>query len=161
MVHVDVEDDPRFEQISLLKDPLDVIVSADHRVAGRDSVTLQELARDDWITDAPGSSYHALFTAAFTAAGITPRITHEVAEWETSMALVEAGAGIGLIPRLASLESVRDVVRVRIADDHGPMRRIVAEMSAGSLESPLIRESLTHLRGTASMILGTRLDEES
>src|SRR5699024_7048045 len=66
---VQVDDDPRFEQITLLNDPLDVIVSAEHPVAGRNSVTLQELAREDWITDAPGSSYHALFTAAFTAIG--------------------------------------------------------------------------------------------
>ena len=158
---VQVDDDPRFEQITLLNDPLDVIVSAEHPVAGRNSVTLQELAREDWITDAPGSSYHALFTAAFTAIGTTPRIAHEVAEWETSMALVEAGVGIGLVPRLASLESVRDVVRVRIAGDRGPMRKIVAAMRAGSLESPLIRDSLSHLRRTARQILGTRLDQES
>lgn len=158
---IQVDDDPRFEQITLLNDPLDVIVSSDHPVAGRSSVTLQELARQDWITDAPGSSYHALFTAAFTAAGVTPRITHEIAEWETSMALVEAGVGIGLVPRLASLESARDVVRVRIAGDRGPMRKIVAVMRAGSLESPLIRDSLSHLRSTARTILGTRLDEES
>lgn len=157
---VQVEDDPRFEQLTLLNDPLDVIVSADHRVAGRSSVTLKELAREDWITDAPGSSYHALFTAAFTAVGITPRITHEVTEWETSMALVEAGAGIGLVPRLASLESVRDVVRVRIAGDRGPMRKIVAVVRTGSLETPLIRDALTHLRGTARLILGTRLKDE-
>ena len=158
---VQVDDDPRFEQITLLNDPLDVIVSAEHPVAGRNSVTLQELAREDWTTDAPGSSYHALFTAAFTAIGTTPRIAHEVAEWETSMALVEAGVGIGLVPRLASLESVRDVVRVRIAGDRGPMRKIVAAMRAGSLESPLIRDSLSHLRRTARQILGTRLDQES
>lgn len=157
---VQVDDDPRFEQIILLNDPLDVIVSSEHPVAGRSSVTLNELAREDWITDAPGSSYRSLFTAAFTAVGITPRITHEIAEWETSIALVEAGVGIGLMPRLVSLESVRDVVRVQIAGDHVPTRRIVAAMRAGSLKSPLIRDSLSHLRDTARMILGTRLEQE-
>lgn len=156
---VQVDDDPRFEQIALLDDPLDVIVAADHPVASRSSVTLEELAREEWITDAPGSSYRALLTAAFTAVGVTPKITHEIAEWETAMALVEAGVGIGLVPRLASFETVRDVVRVRIAGERGPTRRIVAVMRAGSLESPLIRRSLSYLRQTASSILGNRRSE--
>lgn len=153
---VQVDDDPRFEQIALLDDPLDVMVAADHPIAQRESITLQELAREAWIADAPGSSYRALFTAAFTAAGITPKITHEIAEWETGMALVEVGVGIGLVPRLASFETTRDVVRVRISGEHSPTRKIVAVMRAGSLESPLIYQSLDHLRQTARNILGTR-----
>lgn len=154
---VQVDDDPRFEQLALLDDPLDVMVSASHPVAQRNSVTLQELAREVWITDAPGSSYRALFTSAFTAAGITPKITHEIAEWETGMALIEVGVGIGLVPRLASFETTRDVVRVRISGEHPPTRKIIAVMRTGSLESPLIRQSLAHLRQTARNILGTRL----
>src|SRR5699024_3255485 len=108
-----------------------------------------------------GSSYRSLFTAAFTAVGITPRITHEIAEWETSIALVEAGVGIGLMPRLVSLESVSDVVRVQIAGAHVPTRRIVAAMRAGSLESPLMRESLSHILDLVRRILGSRFDHES
>lgn len=156
---VQVDDDPRFEQLALLDDPLDVMVAASHPVAQRSSVTLEELAKEDWITDAPGSSYRALFTAAFTAVGITPKITHEIAEWETAMALVETGVGIGLVPRLASFETMREVVRVRLRGEHGPRRKIVAVMRAGSLESPLIRQSLDHLRQTATSILGTRVAE--
>jgi DNA-binding transcriptional LysR family regulator len=156
---VQVEDDPRFEQLALLDDPLDIMVSATHPAAQRRSVTLQELAREAWIADAPGSSYRALFTSAFTAAGITPKIAHEIAEWETGMALVEVGVGVGLVPRLASFETTRDVVRVRISGEHSPTRKIVAVMRTGSLESPLIKQSIAHLRETARNILGTRLQK--
>src|SRR5699024_9789111 len=60
--------------------------------------------------------------------------------------------GTGLVPRLASLETMRDVDRVPISREDDPIRKIVAVMRAGSLESPLIRQSLTHLRNTASNI---------
>lgn len=153
--------DPRFEQIGLLNDPLDAIVPADHPVAGRGPVTLEELANEEWITDVPGTPYHDLFTAAFSALGLTPRVSHEATEWDTSTALVEAGLGIGLVPRLASLESARNVVRVRIAGQRRPMRKIVAAVRAGSAGSPLITEALAHLRATAKEILESRLDDES
>ncbi|GAA2180951.1 LysR family transcriptional regulator [Leucobacter tardus] len=158
---VDVDGDPRFEQISLLNDPLDVIVPADHAVAGNGPVTLEELSGEEWITDVPGTPYHDLFTAAFSALGLTPRVSHEAAEWDTSTALVEAGLGIGLVPRLASLEGARNVVRVRIAGQRRPTRKIVAAVRSGSAGSPLITESLAYLRATAQEILASRLDDES
>ena len=160
MQSVSHEDDTRFEQITLLDDPLDVMMPADHRFAQRDSVSLAELAGEEWFTDAPGSPYHALFTAAFTAAGFTPRLAHEAAEWETGMAMVGAGIGIGLIPRLVSLDRADNVVRVRISGAGRPMRRIVAAVRRGSLGSPLIRESLTTLQQIAKEILEQRLLEE-
>lgn len=154
------EDDTRFEQITLLDDPLDVMMPATHRFAGRESISLAELAGEEWFTDAPGSPYHALFTAAFTAAGYTPRLAHEAVEWETGMAMVGAGIGIGLIPRLVSLDRNEHVVRVRIAGAGRPMRRIVAAVRRGSLTSPLIRASLTTLRQIATEILEQRREEE-
>ena len=108
------EDDPRFEQTVLLDDPLDVIIPADHPLASRETVTLEELASEPWITEAAGSTYHSLFTAAFTAVGVTPRIAHEAVEWETQIAFVGAGLGVGLLPRLAPLHSAENVVRLRI-----------------------------------------------
>ena len=57
---VQVEEDPRFEKIDLLDDPLDVMVHSDHAVAERDSVSLAELAGEEWISAGPGSPYHAL-----------------------------------------------------------------------------------------------------
>ena len=150
------ENDERFEQITLLDDPLDVMMPKDHPLAPRDSVALSELAGEEWFTDSPGSPYHALFTAAFTAAGYTPKLTHEAVEWETGMAMVAAGIGIGLIPRLVSLEGHDEVVRVRISGVGKPMRRIVAAVRRGSLNSPLVRESLDTLHEIAQGILEQR-----
>ncbi len=155
-----VEEDPRFEQTTLLNDPLDVILPSDHRLAARETVTLEELATEPWITEAPGSTYHSLFTAAFTAVGVTPRIAHEAVEWETQIAFVGAGMGVGLLPRLAPIGSAENVTRLRISGPGQPRRRIIAAVRKGSIDSPLIKESLGILQARAKRILTERLEEE-
>ena len=155
-----VGDDSRFEQFELLDDPLDVLMPSGHPLSARDSVALEELAREPWITDGVGGPYRALFTAAFTAAGITPHVAHEAVEWETAIALVGAGLGLGLVPRLVSVANSEHVVRVRIAGVSRPVRRISAVVRKGSATSPLIAHSLVALRHIASEILATRLAEE-
>ena len=154
------EDDPRFEQRVLLDDPLDVIIPGDHPLASRETATLEELASEPWITEAAGSTYHSLFTAAFTAVGVTPRIAHEAIEWETHIAFVGAGLGVGLLPRLAPLHGAENVVRLRITGTAKPTRRIVAAVRRGSIASPLIQESLGILQANANRILTARLEED-
>ncbi|MHA7217751.1 LysR family transcriptional regulator [Arthrobacter sp. MDT1-48-3] len=151
-----VENDSRFEQTLLLDDPLDVIIPADHPFASRETVALEELASETWITDAAGSTYRSLFTAAFTAVGMTPRIAHEAVEWETQIAFVGAGLGVGLLPRLAPLHSAEKVVRLRITGRGKPSRRIIAAVRRGSISSPLIQEALGILQARARRILTAR-----
>lgn len=155
-----VEEDPRFEQTMLLHDPLDVILPSDHRLASRETVTLEELATEPWITEAPGSTYHALFAAAFTAVGVTPRIAHEAVEWETQIAFVGAGMGVGLLPRLAPLGSAENVTRLRISGQGRPSRKIVAAARRGTMESLLIKECLEILQTRAKRILTERLQDD-
>ncbi len=152
-------DDPKFEQVTLLNDPLDVIVPKGHPLAGRSHLHLEELAGEPWITDDEGSVYRALFTAAFAAIGQMPRIAHQAKEWETMSAFVGAGLGVGFLPRLAVLNGLEGVSRVRLAGANQPTRRIVAAVRRGSMEAPLIRESLEFLRAEASKILKVRLAE--
>lgn len=155
-----IDEDQRFEQTTLLTDPLDVILPSDHRLASRDTVTLEELATEPWITDAPGSAYHSLFAAAFTAVGMTPRIAHEAVEWETQIAFVGAGLGVGLLPRLAPLRSAENVVRLPISGRGKPSRRILATVRKGSLKSPLIKSSLDILHARSERILTERLERD-
>lgn len=160
--HIEAQpaDADRFEQTPLLDDPLDVILPSSHPLAARDSVTLEELAGDDWITDVHGSVYRSLFTAAFTMIGATPRVVHEAVEWETMVAFIGAGMGVGLVPRLASLWQAENVTRLRITGRAKPARRIVAVARKGSMSSPVIRQSLEVLQSNARVILAERLAEE-
>ncbi|MGM7666754.1 LysR family transcriptional regulator [Microbacterium sp. A93] len=151
--------DSRVEETRLLDDPLDVMLPADHRLADSSSVSLHELMGEVWITDAPGTAYRALFSAAFTAAGVTPNVQHEVTEWETTTALVGAGLGLGLVPRLASPAGAENVRRVPISGPARPTRRIIAAVRRGTATAPTIAASLDHLKDAARRLLTERLTE--
>lgn len=154
-----VGSDPRFQETVLLNDPLDVMIPSDHEFAGRDSISLADLAGESWVSDSVGTPYRSLFAAAFTAVGVTPRVEHEATEWETATALVGAGLGLGLIPRLASLGGAENVTRLPISGLGRPTRRIVATVRRGTENAPLVADSLQFLRSTARRLLSERLDE--
>jgi DNA-binding transcriptional LysR family regulator len=142
--------DPRFEYRTLLADPLDLLVREDHPMAASVSMDLATLATEAWITDRAGSAYHQLFLTACLAAGFVPNVAHHAIEWDTAAALVAAGLGIALIPRLAKLPEGYAVRRVRLCGDSAPTRSIIVAMRAGSSRHPLISEALYALEEIAS-----------
>lgn len=116
--------DSRFEQQHLLEDPLDLLVPEGHRLAGQETVELRELGAERWIMDRPGRPYHELLQTACTGAGFTPSVAHYAAEWDTGAALVGAGLGIALVPRLAHVPAAYPVVRVPLHGDPAPARHL-------------------------------------
>lgn len=142
--------DPRFDQESLLDDPLDLLVPADHALAHRASVLLSEAARESWIMDRPGRPNHGLVLTACAAAGFTPSVAHESTEWDTGAALVGAGLGVALIPRLARIPTGDRIVRVPLRGDPTPARHILTGVRRGSRGQPAIATALTALEDIAS-----------
>lgn len=142
--------DPRFEQRALLADPLDLLVREDHPMASKSSLELDSLSTEAWITDRVGSTYYQLFMSACLAAGFAPNIAHHASEWDTASALVAAGLGVALIPRLTKQPDGYPVCRVRLHGDSAPRRSIIVAMRAGSSRSPLIAEALDALNVLAS-----------
>jgi len=145
-------DDPRFEQHPLMQDDLDLLVPAGHRLAGRRSVALAEAAEESWIMDRPGRPYHQLVSGACAAAGFTPRQAHEVTEWDTGAALVAAGLGVALAPRLVRLPADELLVRVPVRGDAGPARYIRTSIRRGTADQPEIALALTELEQVAGRV---------
>lgn len=141
--------DPRFDQESLLADPLDLLVPADHPLASRPSVLLSDAAAEPWIMDRPGRALHGLVLTACATAGFTPSIAHEIHEWDTGASLVGAGFGVSLIPRLARLPAGDRIVRVPLRGDPAPSRHILTGVRQGSREQPAIASALRALRTIA------------
>jgi len=137
--------DPRFDQESLLDDPLDLLVPADHPLAGRASVQLSDAADEPWIMDRPGRPLHGLVLAACASAGFTPTIAHEIHEWDAGAALVGAGFGVSLIPRLARIPTGDPIVRVPLRGDPSPARHILTAVRRGSRAHPAIVAALDAL----------------
>jgi DNA-binding transcriptional LysR family regulator len=85
----------------LMEDPVLVAVPAGHPLARRRSVRLDRLAREPWIA-APlaGLPLPALRQAGGT--GFTPTVRYVGEDFATVLALVSAGLGVALLPRLAT-----------------------------------------------------------
>ena len=141
--------DPRFEQRYLLEDPLDLLVPESHRLAQEPSVRLGDLVSESWIMDRPGRPYHQLLQTACAAAGFSPAVAHVATEWDTGAALVAAGLGIALIPRLAHLPAGYPIVRVPLRGDPTPSRHILTGIRRGSGQQPLIAHALATLEASA------------
>jgi DNA-binding transcriptional LysR family regulator len=138
--------DPAFEQYPLIAEPLDVLVGPTHRLAEADTVALTDVAADPWIVGGPGRAYHQLVTLACTSAGFDPPVAHYADEWDTGAALVAAGFGVALVPRLAALPGHHDTRRIPVAGPTVPTRHILAAIRAGSGEQPVIAAGLDALR---------------
>jgi LysR family transcriptional regulator, benzoate and cis,cis-muconate-responsive activator of ben and cat genes len=89
----------RFEE--LLRDPIFLAVAPKHPLAGRDSVTLAEVAREPLVTysrkDYPDA--HENLTAMFAALKTKPRIAQEHDSVSSLIAAVESGAGVAVAPQ--------------------------------------------------------------
>jgi len=84
----------------LLDDVVDIAVPTGHPLAGRDSVELEELAPDSWISGPEGGFCNDWLMFTLRSKGIEPRIAHHAAEYPTHLALVAAGLGVAVVPRL-------------------------------------------------------------
>ncbi|SDT11305.1 LysR family transcriptional regulator [Microlunatus soli] len=148
--------DPRFEQAPLLDDPLDLLVPVDNPLAARVSVLLSDAAGEDWILDRVGRPYHQLVVTACAAAGFAPSVAHESAEWDSGAALVGAGLGVALVPRLARIPADERTVRVPLRGDPIPARHILTAVRRGSRQQTGIATALAALADVARRHPGLR-----
>lgn len=145
-------DDPRFVQQSLMDDTLDLLVPVGHRLARRPSIGLDEAAEESWILDRPGSPHHQLVVSACLEAGFTPRHVHRVVGWDTGAALVAAGFGVALVPRLARVPGVNELVRVPLRGDPSPVRHVRVLVRGGTSGQPEISLALRELATVAARV---------
>ncbi|MCU1644549.1 MAG: HTH-type transcriptional regulator TsaR [Nocardia sp.] len=139
-------DDPRFEQRPLLAEPMDLLVPAGHRLAGRSAVSLIEAAEEPWITGRDWITHSLVVSAACAAAGFTPRIAGEAVHFVGVAAMVAHGFGVSLIARLALTPPELAVVRVPLRGDAVPVRRHLVAVRRGSADHPVIAAGIAALR---------------
>jgi DNA-binding transcriptional LysR family regulator len=156
-------DDSRFEQVMHHEDVQDLLVQAEHSLAERDEVRLVDAATESWIVK-PGTDTCDLLLATCTSAGFTPRITHHAEEWFAVSALVGAGLGVCLLPRLVPIPDEHTVVRLPLSGNPRPTRRLITGIRRGSAENPAIAQGLAALEAVMADIPrpcdGTRLGNQ-
>jgi DNA-binding transcriptional LysR family regulator len=112
----------RFE---LLDDPLHLALPADHRLARRRKLRLEDLREEPWVQTSAVSPCARHVVRSCHAAGFEPKVSFESDDYQTVQGLVAAGVGVALIPQLA-LSSVRPDIRVRALDPGSPVRKVFA-----------------------------------
>ena len=124
-------------------DVADVILPVTHPLGTRGRLTPTDLLDQDWVATPEGTICRQWLNRMYVGTGRRPRIAHESLEYDSHLALVRAGLGIALVPRLGRTPLGDDLVAVPAADPV-PTRDVVAvhrtSMSASPAVAALIAE---------------------
>ncbi|MDF1607819.1 LysR family transcriptional regulator [Hoeflea sp. YIM 152468] len=120
-----------------------LIVSCDHRLAQRPTVSLREIASEDYILfDAPRSREY--FFSIFSHHGINPRIAFRSASIESVRCSVANGLGVSLLAMRPLSNQTYDggeVVPVELEENLPPMPIVIAhnlDHAPGALTVPFV-----------------------
>ncbi|WP_067966137.1 LysR family transcriptional regulator [Nocardiopsis trehalosi] len=126
----------RFDPVMV--EPFDAVLPYHHPLAACTDLELgADLADADWIMSGPGSAWYDCVTAACNQAGFQPRIVHTVDEFSAVFALVQAGLGVALMPRLGWTGLPAPHVVIRTVRNTA-RRHIIALSRAGADPEPLL-----------------------
>ncbi|MFE4173796.1 LysR family transcriptional regulator [Streptomyces sp. NPDC056909] len=136
----------------LLDDAADVAMPVDHPLAGRQEVDLEEFADDDWVSWPEGEFCHDWLMFTLRSKGFEPRIAHLAGEYHTQLALIAAGLGVCVAPRLGRGAVPEGVAIVPVRQK---MRRhIHAVWRIDADRRPSIRAAVEALCEAARMVDG-------
>lgn len=112
------------ESARLFDEAVHVAVPLDHPLAGRDRVSVDDLAAHPFVTARKGHWLRRLLDQLFAARGLTPKIVCESDEHSAIADLIIAGLGIGLVPAFAR-GNIASVPVAWLAVDSPECRRTV------------------------------------
>lgn len=86
------------EIVPLFRERVAVVVPAGHRLAGRPSCALGDIATEQLILPRSRSGMRRVIDQAFAAQGVTMTVAYEGDDFSIVQGLVEAGLGVTLLP---------------------------------------------------------------
>ncbi|MFJ3879628.1 LysR family transcriptional regulator [Streptomyces sp. NPDC090077] len=141
--------DARFTRITLLEDPLDVALPPDHPLAAAPVLRLADLSADRWIYGGSGP-WSEITRSACEPAGFVPEQAHSASGWTAILAMVEAGMGVALVPRMVAARA--SGVTVRTLTHDRPTRHVIAALRRGADAGPAVSRVLGALVGAAAAL---------
>jgi len=148
--------DPELDLTFLADDRYDAILPADHPLASRRKLSLSDLADVPWISSGRANGCRRITEHVCREAGFEPRVAFEADDTLATQALVAAGVGVTLMPRLA-LTAIHPQVVARALT--GPLvRRVWAARLENSYRSPAAEAMLQILGDVAEEFVETRLE---
>ncbi len=140
--------DPRYHRVDLLTDRMDAVLPEGHPLANPRGVRLATLAGEPWVASDLDNPCSQITVAVCASAGFSPDVQHHCLEWDAVAALVAAGAGVALIPRLAQPLRQNGLTICPVVGAPAS-RRIYAAVRAGAQNDPGTAAVLTCLEEVA------------
>ncbi|MBC7630478.1 MAG: LysR family transcriptional regulator [Flavobacterium sp.] len=125
---------PSLPLVPLFADQADVLLPADHPLAGRDELETTDLTGERWVSTHPGSICHEWLVQMFAAHGTRPDIRFHDADYSTHAALVSHGVAVALMPRLGRVLLPPDVRLVPVVNPT-PRRQVGSLWRRASTEN--------------------------
>ena len=115
------------DSVYLLDDPFDVVVPCGHRLEGSSTIRFADLSKESWLLGDFGadSPSFRMIDRRCREAGFDPAVVYRVNDCQMAQALVAAGEGIALLPRLM-LRAANPGVAIRPLASDPPGRRVVS-----------------------------------
>jgi DNA-binding transcriptional LysR family regulator len=126
-----VEEDPAVTFLPFKQNRLLLIVAPDHRLAGKKSVSVEDLKDDPMIMKEAGSGTRKQVNELFSGKGMIPNVLMETSNTEFIKQLVQRGEGISFLVEEAVAAEIRD-------------KRLASAPLAG--QSPFLDVSIAYLK---------------
>ncbi|GAB2935225.1 LysR family transcriptional regulator [Streptomyces mayteni] len=134
----------------LLNDPTVLVVPATSELLAEPEISLGSLATQDWIIRADNHPVADVLRRSCRLAGFEPRIAYESHDYQEAQAMVAAGLGIAIAPRLALTNRRDDVRLVRFGSDvPAPIRRILLARPKDREATPAV-SAMTEILGAVA-----------
>ncbi|MEA2197050.1 MAG: hypothetical protein QOJ25_1101 [Solirubrobacteraceae bacterium] len=145
--------DATLRSVTLLEDPMHVVLPVAHPLAAKDHLTLPDLSEEEWVQTSASSPCARHVVRSCLSAGFEPKVTFESDDYETVQGLVAAGVGVAVIPQLALTRTRGDTV-VRELSPGSPTRKVIAATVRGPGVSPAAKTMLQVLTDVAERYTG-------
>ncbi len=132
------------EQAVIGDDHCDLVVPQGHPFTTRSVIRRADLGGQRWVCQPPGRVCHDWLVRTLRTAGFEPDIAHVAEENHTIVALVAAGLGVAVVPRLGTGALPAGAVAVPL--EPGPVRRLYALWRTGAARRPAITEAVRTLQ---------------
>ncbi|MGW1886931.1 LysR family transcriptional regulator [Streptomyces sp. NPDC001970] len=150
------------EQTKLLEEPVLLALHPDHaarmKLGPGEPVDLARLSGSSWLTPGPETSCYEMIQRACGAAGFVPTIRSRSSDFSVLAALVAAGAGAALLPRMTLPDATPGPISLHPLL-HPVTRTIYTVSRSGTSRRPDIRH-LGELLQQAAAETGVILQEE-
>ncbi|MGP9536585.1 LysR family transcriptional regulator [Brachybacterium sp. AOP43-C2-M15] len=140
---------PDWVETDLLEEVYSALVGAEHPLADREDVALQELADLPWATDDPLDSWwFDRIAAACRAAGFSPPVEANPSDFAAVTGFVATGDYVSVQPSLITADVRSDLVAVPLRPP-APTRRVQMRVRRSTTANPAARFIMDRVRAIA------------